>query len=114
MADIFLPAVLMHGQEYQQKGHVLNIRLSDGLLKARIKGHSGQIYDVHIDLKTWPAKSAHCSCQYKTNCKHAAASLFALQVRENYEIPAPSNNKREQSLNTWLTTLREKEVKKRA
>lgn len=112
MADVFLPAVLMHGQEYQQKGHVLNIRLSDGLLKARVKGHSGQIYDVHIDLKTWPAKPAHCSCQYRTNCKHAAASLFALQVRENYEIPAPSGNKREQSLNTWLTTLREKEVKK--
>ncbi len=32
MADVFLPAVLMRGQEYQQKGYVLNIRLSDGLL----------------------------------------------------------------------------------
>ena len=54
MADVFFPAVLMQGQEYQQKGFVLNIRLSDGLLKARVKGRSSQIYDVHIDLKTWP------------------------------------------------------------
>lgn len=86
MANVFVPAVLMQGQEYQQKGYVLNIRLSDGLLKARVKGRSGQIYDVHIDLKSWPGKVAHCGCQ-RVNCKHAAASLFALQVKENVVIP---------------------------
>lgn len=112
MADVFLPIVLMHGQEYQQKGYVLNIRLSDGLLKARVKGRSSQIYDVHIDLKSWPANPARCSCQSSINCKHAAASLFALQVRENYEIPAPSANQHDKSLNSWLTSLREKEEKK--
>lgn len=110
MAEVFLPPVLMRGQEYQQKGYVLNIRLSDGLLKARVKGRSSQIYDVHIDLKSWPAKSARCSCQYSLNCKHAAASLFALQIRENYEIPAPSTSKPNLSLNAWLTSLREKEL----
>ncbi|MDI9817728.1 MULTISPECIES: DEAD/DEAH box helicase [unclassified Legionella] len=111
MADVFLPTVLMHGQQYQQKGHVLNIRLSDGLLKARVKGHSSYIYDVHIDLKSWPGVPARCSCQYKLNCKHAAASLFSLQVRENYQIPLPDSQKSEGSLNSWLTTLREKEIK---
>ena len=111
MADVFLPAVLMRGQDYQQKGYVLNIRLSDGLLKARVKGHSSQIYDVHIDLKAWPAKAARCSCPYSLNCKHAAASLFALQVRENYEIPAPSASKSKGSMNAWLNSLREKELK---
>lgn len=110
MADVFLPAVLMRGQEYQQKGYVLNIRLSDGLLKARVKGLSSQIYDVHIDLKSWPAKAAQCSCSYTINCKHAAASLFALQARENYEIPAPPANTVDLSLNDWLTSLREKEL----
>ncbi|KTC85358.1 MULTISPECIES: DEAD/DEAH box helicase [Legionella] len=109
MADVFLPTVLMRGQEYQQKGFVLNIRLSDGLLKARVKGRSSQIYDVHIDLKTWPANPARCSCAYSLNCKHAVASLFALQVRENYEIPAPVPNKPNLSLNAWLSSLREKE-----
>ncbi|CDZ78789.1 ATP-dependent helicase HepA [Legionella massiliensis] len=110
MADVFLPNVLMHGQEYQQKGYVLNIRLSDGLLKARVKGRSSQIYDVHIDLKSWPGAASRCTCQSRMNCKHAAASLFALQIRENYEIPAPSKSKEKVSLNTWLSTLREKEM----
>lgn len=110
MADVFLPTVLMLGQEYQQKGYVLNIRLSDGLLKARVKGRSSQLYNVHIDLKRWPEQAAHCSCQYQLNCKHAAASLFELQVKENYTIPSPSAYKSEQSLNSWLTTLREKEL----
>ncbi|MBA2711902.1 MAG: DEAD/DEAH box helicase family protein [Tatlockia sp.] len=109
MADVFLPTVLMHGQEYQQKGFVLNIRLSDGLLKARVKGSSSQIYDVHIDLKTWPENPARCSCQNNINCKHAAASLFALQIRENYEIPAPAKLKEKISLNAWISALREQE-----
>lgn len=109
MADVFLPAVLMQGQEYQQKGYVLNTRLSDGLLKARVKGSASQIYDIHIDLKAWPGIPARCNCQYKINCKHAAASLFSLQVRENYQIPAPAKSKSEQTLNAWLTSLREKE-----
>ncbi len=108
MADVFLPAVLMRGQEYQQKGYVLNIRLSDGLLKARVKGNSSRIYDVHIDLKSWPATVARCSCPYSINCKHAAASLFALQIRENYPIPAPVSSTSNRSLNTWLAALREK------
>lgn len=107
MADVFSPSVLMNGQIYQQNGYVLNIRLSDGLFKARVKGRSGQIYDVHIDLKIWPAVGARCSCQDRINCKHAAASLFALQIRENYEIPAPAKSKSNLSLNNWLTSLRE-------
>lgn len=82
MADVFPASVLRQGQDYQKQGHVLNIRLSDGLIKARVKGGSSQIYNVHLDLKTWPAKSAQCSCPQQTNCKHAAACLIALQVRE--------------------------------
>ncbi|MFC7780983.1 DEAD/DEAH box helicase [Legionella taurinensis] len=109
MADVFIPSVLMHGQDYQQRGFVLNIRLSDGLLKARVKGRSHQIYDVHIDLKSWPAKPAHCTCPYKTNCKHAAASLLALQIKEQITIPAPSAENPSQTLNEWLHTLRDKQ-----
>ncbi|MBA2655650.1 MAG: DEAD/DEAH box helicase family protein [Tatlockia sp.] len=109
MADVFFPAVLMQGQEYQQRGFVLNIRLSDGLLKARVKGRSSQIYDIHIDLKSWPTVPSRCSCQYGGNCKHAAASLFALQIRENVEIPAPSKLNSNLSLNAWVSALRDKE-----
>ncbi|KTC95712.1 DEAD/DEAH box helicase [Legionella erythra] len=109
MADVFLPSVLMHGQDYQQRGFVLNIRLSDGLLKARVKGRSHQIYDVHIDLKAWPAKPAHCTCSYAANCKHAAASLLALQIKEQITIPAPASEKPGQTLNEWLHTLRDQQ-----
>jgi len=88
MAEVFPVAVLKRGQDYQTLGHVLNIRLSDGLLKARIKGSSNQIYNVHLDLKTWPEKPARCSCQQHANCKHAAACLYALQARETHQPPS--------------------------
>lgn len=111
MAVVFSPNVLMQGQEYQQKGNVLSTRLSDGLLKARVKGQSGRIYDVHIDLKSWPGKPAQCSCQAGINCKHTAASLFALQDREKLPIPAPDDQPTEASLSSWLDTLRAEQPK---
>lgn len=111
MAEIFSPAVLMQGEEYQQKNYVLNIRLSDGLLKARVKGKSGQIYDVYADLKSWPRKPARCNCAQVNNCIHAAASFFALQIKENLNVPAPAvSGQKEQSLSSWLQTLRTTEV----
>jgi len=110
MADVFLPSVLLNGKDYQQKGYVLNIRLSDGLLKARVKGRQGHIYDVHINLKDWPALPARCTCAYSVNCKHAAASLFTLQIKENLNIAAPGSDSKEHSLTDWLQTLREKRI----
>lgn len=100
MVKVFPSAVLTGAQEYQQQGHVLNVRLSDGLLKARIKGSSSQIYDVHIDLKDWPERPARCSCQYRINCKHAAASLFELAAREKH-INLPTFTS--QNNNAWST-----------
>lgn len=99
MVDVFPAAVLLRGQEYQKKGSVLNVRLSDGLLKARIKGSSSQIYDVHMDLKAWPGIPSRCSCTYRTSCKHAAACLFELEARANGPTPSlASTNK-----NQWFT-----------
>lgn len=82
MVDVFTATVLVRGEEYHRRGHVLNVRLSDGLIKARVKGSSSQIYDVHIDLKIWPKSASRCTCQQRINCKHAVASLYALQSRE--------------------------------
>ncbi|MDP3705648.1 MAG: DEAD/DEAH box helicase [Legionellaceae bacterium] len=89
MTSEFSPAVLMSGQNYHSHGHVLSIRLSDGLLRARVKGSSGQIYNVHIDLKTWPKSGSRCNCKYQVKCKHAAACFFALQAKENLEVVKP-------------------------
>ncbi len=82
----FSPKAFLNGQTYFQQGHVLTIRLSDGLLRGRVKGSMGQIYDVHIDLRIWPKDSARCACTAHINCKHAVACFFALQAKENLSI----------------------------
>ena len=82
----FPSKVFQNGQTYYQEGHVLTIRLSDGLLRGRVKGTLGQIYDVHVDLRTWPAHPTRCSCAMPVNCKHAVACFLALQTKENLNI----------------------------
>ncbi|CAM2789904.1 DNA/RNA helicase SNF2 [Legionella steigerwaltii] len=110
MPEVFEPKILLRGQEYFENGHVLNIRFSDGLLKGRVKGSSSQIYDVHMDLKAWPKKLAHCTCNYQYNCKHAAACLFALRDREKESLPSLSANKLDKRLDSWLKNLRAQEA----
>jgi SNF2 family DNA or RNA helicase len=82
MASVFPAAVLARGQDYVRQAQVLSIRLSDGLLKGRVKGRANAIYDVHIDLKSWPSTPSRCNCPAAIKCEHAAACLFALQDRE--------------------------------
>lgn len=109
MPEAFESKILLRGQEYFQKGQVLNIRLSDGLLKGRVKGSSSQIYDIHMDLKAWPGKPSRCTCTYHSNCKHAAACLFALRDREKASTSAPSD-RLDRKLDTWLKNLRAQEA----
>ena len=110
MPEAFESKILLRGQEYFQKGQVLNIRLSDGLLKGRVKGSSSQIYDIHMDLKAWPGKPSRCTCAYQSNCKHAAACLFALRDREkaNNTSSVPSD-RLDRKLDIWLKNLRAQE-----
>jgi SNF2 family DNA or RNA helicase len=110
MPEVFAPKVLLRGQEYFESGHVLNIRFSDGLLKGRIKGSSSQIYDVHMDLKAWPKKRAHCTCPYQSDCKHAAACLFALRDREKSNAQSLPVNRLDKKLDSWLKNLRAQEA----
>ncbi|MCH9689515.1 MAG: DEAD/DEAH box helicase [Gammaproteobacteria bacterium] len=74
--------VLLRGENHHQSGDVLTFRLSDGLLRARVKGHSHQIYDVYMDLKIFPDAASRCGCERKVNCEHAVAALLALHARE--------------------------------
>src|SRR3990167_5698606 len=92
LIDVFSPATLSGGREYQQHNYVLNVRFSEGLVKARVKGEAGQIFDVYIDLHTWPQKPGHCSCRYSLNCKHAVACLLELQAREALKKGSPELN----------------------
>jgi superfamily II DNA or RNA helicase len=110
MPEAFEPKILLRGLEYFQNGQVLNIRLSDGLLKGRVKGSTSQIYDIHMDLKSWPGKPARCSCPYQSNCKHAAACLFALRDREKINLQAQPSNKLDKKLDVWLKNLKAQEA----
>lgn len=110
MSEVFDPKVLLRGQEYFQKGQVLNVRLSDGLLKGRVKGSAGQIYDIHMDLKAWPGKTSYCSCAYANNCKHAAACLFALRDRDKANNTMQEPDRLDKKLDSWLKNLRAQET----
>ncbi len=105
MPDVFDNKTLLKGRDYYDQGKVLNIRLSDGLLKARVKGSSGQIYNVHMDLKIWPQQAARCSCRVEINCKHAAASLFVFHERERQKRKPQESGKLDRKLDIWLKNL---------
>ena len=83
MVDVFPAVVLARGRMSEQQGHVLNVRLSDGLLKGRVKGDENQIYDVHIDLRSWPDTPSRCACPGRGQCLHAVACLLALEARDS-------------------------------
>lgn len=109
MPTVFESSVLLRGQEYFLKGLVLNVRLSEGLLRGRVKGSSSQIYDIHIDLKSWPQQPARCSCMYQKNCKHAAACLFLLWDKEQ-SVATSSPERFDRKLEIWLKNLRAQEA----
>lgn len=91
MTSVFSTATLTRGQEYVVNGQVLNLRFSDGLLKARVKGRSNAIHDVYIDLKVWPSTPARCNCSSSRQCEHAVACLLALQARDKTAGLLPLN-----------------------
>jgi len=98
MEQVFSSVLLLKAQDYQTRGNVLSVRLSEGLLKGRVKGHSNQIYDVHLDLKAWPARAARCSCSEKNNCEHAAACLLAFGLEQGQPNGISSLSNRSQRL----------------
>ncbi len=112
MPEAFESKILLRGQEYFLKGQVLNIRFSEGLLRGRVKGSSSQIYDVHMDLKSWPGNPSRCTCVYHQNCKHAAACLFALRDRDQLNSTSHSPDRLDRKLDIWLKNLRAQEEQK--
>lgn len=111
MQDVFNAKTLLQGEEYFRNEKVLHLRLSDGLLKARIKGSLNQIYNVHMDLKQWPGIPARCTCLKQLNCKHVAACLFYLRDREQDNRQAPSTDRLDRKLDMWLENIRAQEAK---
>lgn len=90
MQKEFAKASLELGYKFYNQGYVLGIKLSDGLLLGRVKDRTGHIYNVRIDLKTWPENSSNCDCQKRSKCEHAVACFFYLQDKEKLSIVKPS------------------------
>jgi SNF2 family DNA or RNA helicase len=85
MLKVFPRSVLLDGGKLQTQGNILDLRLSDGLLRSRVKDSGNFINDIFLDLRTWPQAAARCSCQ-KLNCPHVAASLLSLALREEADV----------------------------
>ena len=87
LLENFPQAKLREGLSLVERECLSSVRLSDGLLHARIKGTTGSLYDVYLDLKTWPKTKARCLCGSQFNCEHVAASLLFLYLREKESKP---------------------------
>jgi len=111
MPDIFDNKILLQGQEYFNKENVLNIRLSEGLIKARVRGSGGRIYNVYMDLKQWPKQPARCGCSIN-NCKHAAACLFALYSREQKSAKGQVKESQKQ-MEHWINQIQSQQEEQR-
>jgi superfamily II DNA or RNA helicase len=99
LMNVFSESSLREGMKYVKQEGMLSVRLSDGLLHARIKGSMGRLYDVYIDLKTWPTSTSRCLCDAHFNCEHAAASLLALRLKAMDNQKASSGLER---LDSWI------------
>lgn len=82
MEQVFQPQVLEHAVQYHAAGRVLSVRFSEGLVRARVRGSASHLYDVYLDLRSWPQVPSRCSCTQVRNCKHAAAALLALREKD--------------------------------
>ena len=90
MTAYFSPAAMKLGEGYYNAGFVINVKLSDGLLRSKVKSSSKFIYEVHFDLKTWPQTTpTYCTCG-KRACEHAVSSLFFLQQGQPTNIVLPT------------------------
>ncbi len=86
MEQEFPSAVIKDGHQCFLRGDVLNVKLSEGLVRARVKGDAGHIYNIHIDFKSWPAQRERCDCSQRFKCKHVASCFFALQQKANLNV----------------------------
>lgn len=112
LSHTFDTHTLVHGKQIQQQGGVLNARLSEGLLHARVRDDS-RIVDVYCDLRKWPKQKADCHCKEQKHCAHLAASLFALQEKSHLSLPEDVVEKMDAIFTQWLENLQKEEAKKK-
>lgn len=95
LLQTFSPTILEQGLKMVLAEGVMSVRLSEGLLHARVRGMQGGLYDVYTNLKNWPKEPAKCQCGARFNCEHAAASFLFLK-RQRSDVQG------QPALETWI------------
>ena len=87
----FAPLILMRGKKYFEEGRVSEIVQHGNSITARVDGTED--YRVEIDLSGGVPGDWHCTCPFavKTDCKHKAAVLFAIEAGEYTFTGEPSD-----------------------
>lgn len=87
----FVPVILMRGKKYFEEGRVSEIVQRGNSITAHVDGTED--YCVEIDLSGGVPGDWHCTCPFavRTDCKHKAAVLFAVEAGEYTFTGEPSD-----------------------
>ncbi len=95
---------LIHGREYFKDGHVeaLSIDAKKHVITAEVIGNAKQPYKVYIEYDAYDI-DGDCSCPMQFNCKHVAATLYAV-LAEKSALPRKKRKKKEEPVpfHHWL------------
>lgn len=120
------PRMVEAGRDYWRRGLVSDLSIDRDLavVRASVQGSARTPYRVELRFSPRGGLAATCSCPVAMGCKHAAATLFALQRADGPGRsdsrsplpthaawhgggrPSPASNALPPALSQWLTTMR--------
>jgi uncharacterized Zn finger protein len=74
------------GRDYWRRGLVEDLRVDHdrGIVHASVKGSAGTPYQVELQYRPGFRATTKCSCPVGIGCKHAAATMFAVQQDQDF------------------------------
>jgi superfamily II DNA or RNA helicase len=73
------------GRDYWRRGFVSDLRVDhdSGIVQALVKGSTATPYRVELRFRSTSGLTTKCSCPVGFGCKHAAATMFAMQENQH-------------------------------
>ncbi|MDX8382866.1 MAG: SWIM zinc finger family protein, partial [Ghiorsea sp.] len=97
-------AYLLSGREYFKSGHVEKLQFDPAKqqVKAEVVGSGAKPYKVFVEFDEQDI-DGDCSCTLQFNCKHVAATLYAV-MDEHSVLPRKKRKKKEEAVpfHHWL------------